>query len=65
LLAQAASDPARWGRDSVAFFTGELLQIRPLSKGRPRLLNWSEVPARPRQLTYFHATPKQQPQEQM
>jgi hypothetical protein len=65
LLAQSATDPARWGRDSVAFFTGELLQIRPLAKGRPRLLNWSEVPARPRQLSYFHALPRQQPQEQM
>ena len=53
ILAQAATDPVRWGNDSVAFFTGELLQIRPLAKGRPRLLHWSEVPARPRQVTYF------------
>jgi hypothetical protein len=53
ILAQAASDPVRWGSDSVAFFTGELLQIRPLAKGRPRLLNWSNVPARPRQVTFF------------
>src|SRR6185312_12444453 len=30
ILAQAATDPVRWGNDSVAFFTGELLQIRPL-----------------------------------
>jgi hypothetical protein len=66
ILAQAASDPARWGSDSVAFFTGELLQIRPLAKGRPRLLNWSEVPARPRQLTYFPgAVPRPEPQDQM
>jgi hypothetical protein len=56
ILAQAASDPVRWGSDSVAFFTGELLQIRPLAKGRPRLLNWSEVPARPRQPTFFQPT---------
>jgi hypothetical protein len=56
LLAQAARDAARWGADSVAFFTtGDLLQIRPLARGRPRLLHWTEVPARPRQLTYFHA----------
>jgi hypothetical protein len=66
ILAQAARDPVRWGRDSVAFFTGELLQIRPLAKGRPRLLNWSEVPARPRQLTYFQGSPPApEPQEQM
>jgi hypothetical protein len=55
ILAQAARDPVRWGPDSVAFFVGELLQIRPLARGRPRLLNWSEVPARPRQMTFFQA----------
>jgi hypothetical protein len=57
ILAQAASDPVRWGTDSVAFFAGELLQIRPLARGRPRLLNWSHPPARPRQVTYFQALP--------
>jgi hypothetical protein len=55
ILAQSARDPVRWGPDSVAFFVGELLQIRPLARGRPRLLNWSEVPARPRQMTFFQA----------
>jgi hypothetical protein len=53
ILAQAARDPVRWGRDSVAFLVGDLLQIRPLAKGRPRLLNWSNVPASPRQITFF------------
>ncbi|HEY3011287.1 MAG TPA: hypothetical protein VGJ36_00975 [Gemmatimonadales bacterium] len=53
ILAQAARDPLRWGTDSVAFFVGELLQIRPLAKGRPRLLNWSNVPVNPRQMTFF------------
>ncbi|HYF40358.1 MAG TPA: hypothetical protein VD930_11760 [Gemmatimonadales bacterium] len=56
ILAQAASDPVRWGTDSVAFFAGDLLQIRPLARGRPRLLHWSQAPARPRQVTYFHAS---------
>jgi hypothetical protein len=55
ILAQAAHDPVRWGPDSVAFFVGELLQIRPLARGRPRLLNWSGVPAMPRQMTFFQA----------
>jgi hypothetical protein len=65
ILAQAASDPVRWGNDSVAFFTGELLQIRPLAKGRPRLLHWSEVPAQPRQVTYFpgSAAPSETPDQ--
>ena len=55
ILAQAARDPVRWGTDSVAFFVGDLLEIRPLARGRPRLLNWSGVPARPRQITFFQA----------
>lgn len=54
ILAQAARDPVRWGTDSVAFLVGDnILQIRPLARGRPRALNWSNVPARPRQLTFF------------
>jgi hypothetical protein len=66
ILAQAARDATRWGTDSVAFFTGELLQIRPLARGRPRLLNWSEVPAQPRQPTYFPgAPPSREAPEQM
>jgi hypothetical protein len=57
ILAQAARDPVRWGSDSVAFLVGEdILQIRPLAKGRPRALNWSNVPARPRQLTFFRGS---------
>jgi hypothetical protein len=53
ILAQAARDPVRWGPDSVAFFVGDLLQIRPLARGRPRLLHWSNVPVSPRQMTFF------------
>jgi hypothetical protein len=54
ILAQAAHDPVRWGTDSVAFFTaGGLLQIRPLAKGRPRLLHVSNAPPSPRQATFF------------
>jgi hypothetical protein len=58
ILAQAASDPVRWGTDSVGFFAGDLLQIRPLARGRPRLLHWSNAPARPRQVTFFQAAPQ-------
>jgi len=54
ILAQAAHDPVRWGADSVAFFTaGGLLQIRPLAKGRPRLLHVANAPPRVRQVTFF------------
>ena len=61
ILAQAASDPVRWGPDSVAFFTHDLLQIRPLAKGRPRLLHLSNPPARPRQPTFFGGRPTTEP----
>jgi hypothetical protein len=61
ILAQAARDPVRWGTDSVAFFTtGDLLQVRPLARGRPRLLHLSNAPARPRQPTFFDGRPGDQ-----
>jgi hypothetical protein len=53
LLARGAHDPARWGDDSVAFFVGDELEVRPLAKGRPRRLAWTHAPASPRQLTFF------------
>ena len=53
LLARSAHDAARWGDDSVAFFSGGELEIRPLAKGRPRRLAWTQVPEAPRQLTFF------------
>jgi hypothetical protein len=53
LLARGAHDAARWGNDSVAFFVGEEVEIRPLAKGRPRRLLWKHVPESPRQLTFF------------
>jgi hypothetical protein len=66
ILAQAAREPLRWGGDSVAFFVGDLLQIRPLARGRPRILNWSEVPAAPRQMTFFQASAQpSSPSDQM
>ena len=53
LLARGARDPLRWGPDSVAFFRGGELEIRPVGPGRARLLDWDNVPARPRQVTVF------------
>ena len=53
LLARGARDPVRWGNDSVAFFVGEELEIRPLARGRPRRLVWSNPPEQPRQMTFF------------
>jgi hypothetical protein len=53
LLAQAVQDPVRWGGDSVGFFVGERLQIRPLGPGRGRILMMSKAPERPRGMTFF------------
>ena len=56
LLAQAVRDPVRWGGDSVAFFVGDRLQVRPLGPGRPRILMMSKTPERPRGMTFFPGT---------
>ena len=53
LLAEEAGDAARWGDDSVAFLTGDRLMVRPVGPGRARVVEWSGIPARPRQLTVF------------
>jgi hypothetical protein len=53
LLAQAVRAPLRWGPDSVAFFVGDRVQIRPLGRGRGRMLLWSNWPKRPREMTFF------------
>lgn len=53
LLARGASEPARWGSDSVAYLQGHSLVVRPVGPGRARVVNWSGLPARPRQLTMF------------
>jgi hypothetical protein len=53
LLAQSVRGAVRWGPDSVGFFVGDRLQIRPLGRGRPRLLLISHAPERPREMTFF------------
>jgi hypothetical protein len=52
-LAADAGDAARWGDDSVAYLAGGRLVVRPVGPGRARVIDWSGVPARPRQLTVF------------
>ena len=53
LLAEEARDAARWGGDSVAYLAGRRLVVRPVGPGRPRVIDWSGLPPRPRQLTVF------------
>ncbi len=63
LLARGARDPVRWGPDSVAFFVGDAVEVRPLGPGRPRRLAWSKPPERPRQMTFFPGKREREQQE--
>ena len=56
LLARGARDPLAWGTDSVAYFVGEEVEIRPLGAGRSRRLEIESPPA-PRQMTAFMGKP--------
>jgi len=60
LLARDARDAARWGSDSVAFFVGDAVEIRPLGPGRARRLGWVSPPRRPRGMTVFLGAPRGQ-----
>jgi len=53
LFARGAREPARWGDDSVAYLEGDRLVVRPLAAGRARQVEWSALPARPRQPSVF------------
>jgi hypothetical protein len=55
-LAAGAHDPAAWGADSVAYFLGDEVEIRPLGPGHPRVLRWSRPPRDPHWLNYFAGT---------
>ncbi|MFL5402673.1 MAG: TolB family protein [Gemmatimonadales bacterium] len=60
-LVRGAHDPLRWGPDSVAFLLGNRLEIRPLARGRPRRLTWSNLPENPRQVTFFEGRKEMSP----
>jgi hypothetical protein len=52
-LAREAQEAIRWGPDSVALLIDTRVEIRPLARGRPRRLTWTNLPERPRQVTFF------------
>lgn len=52
-LAPAGRDAARWGADSVAYFLGDRLVVRPLGPGREREVRWHPAPVTPRAVSYF------------
>jgi hypothetical protein len=53
LLAADAHDAVRWGGDSVGYFVGDELRVRPLGPGRERTLELRSPPAHPREATMF------------
>jgi len=54
-LAEHARDATPWGSDSVAFLTGDVIEVRPLGPGLARKIEWSGVPGRARELTGYVA----------
>lgn len=57
-LARNAYGALRWGPDSVAYFAGDQLVIRPVGPGRPRILGWTQVRPGAREVTYFSGRPR-------
>lgn len=56
MLAPRAHDALAWGDDSVAYFVGDEVEVRPLGQGRSRRLDITGPP-RPRQMTAFTGLP--------
>lgn len=52
-LQAGASDPVRWGSDSVGYVLEGSLRVRPLGPGRERRVEFAPAVTRPRQVTYF------------
>jgi hypothetical protein len=50
---EGATGPIRWGADSLAYMGSTGWEIRPLAGGRVRRPEWTAMPARLRELTYF------------
>ncbi|MEO8295285.1 MAG: hypothetical protein ABI613_07205 [Gemmatimonadota bacterium] len=49
----------RWGSDSVAFWLGDAIEIRPLGGGTTRTLRWKGLPAHPGAATHFRGRPEE------
>lgn len=55
-VADDARDPARWGPDSLAYFSGGELLVRSVGPGKARRVPWTGVPPNPRELAGFAGT---------
>jgi hypothetical protein len=61
LLDSIARDPLRWGGDSLGYFIGDRLVVRPVGPGRVRELHIERLPPHPRQATWFPGLPESTP----
>lgn len=52
-IAAGATDPVRWGDDSLAYQQDGELVVRPVGPGRERLVRWRASLVNPRDLTVF------------
>jgi hypothetical protein len=57
VLDAGGRDPFVWGPDSVGYFVGNDIEIRPLGGGATRRLNWARSPDRPKTATQFPGVP--------
>ena len=57
MLSPSGRAPFRWGADSVAYFNGDAIEVRPLGGGTTRQVRWSGSPANPRTATQFPGSP--------
>ena len=62
VLATDGRGGARWGSDSVGYFSGTNFVVRPLGAGRARELKLIPPRANPRELTFFPGPAGQAPQ---
>ena len=52
-IAEGATNPVRWGDDSLAYLLDGELVVRPVGPGRERIVRWRSSLVNPRDLTVF------------
>ncbi|MDX2192236.1 MAG: hypothetical protein NW201_02710 [Gemmatimonadales bacterium] len=61
VLHPTGHDPARWGRDSIAFFVDDRIVVRAVGPSRPRELKLDRAPREPTSLSFFPGTLRRRP----
>jgi hypothetical protein len=60
-LAEGATEPVRWGADSLAYQLNGELVVRPVGPGRERIVHWRSSLVNPRDLTVFTGRRRETP----